>query len=118
MSNYSVTGLVATTPRYLINQNGDSILSFRMAVDEPKMTNWFSVTAFHGLAIFGNESIKKGDRIIVIGDLYVRDWDNGERAGTTVEIVANSFGHDLNYGTAVFTRPPVTPTDSETEENN
>jgi single-strand DNA-binding protein len=34
----------------------------------------------------------------------VRDWDNGERAGTSVEIEAESIGHDLSWGSAVFTR--------------
>jgi single-strand DNA-binding protein len=36
--------------------------------------------------------------------LRVRDWDNGERAGTSVEIEAESIGHDLSWGSAVFTR--------------
>jgi single-strand DNA-binding protein len=49
-------------------------------------------------------SISKGERIMVTGQLRVRDWDNGERAGTSVEIEAESIGHDLNWGTAVFTR--------------
>jgi single-strand DNA-binding protein len=34
----------------------------------------------------------------------VRDWDNGERAGTSVEIEADSIGHDLSWGSAKFTR--------------
>ena len=46
----------------------------------------------------------KGDRIIVTGKLRVRDWDNGERTGTSVEIEADSIGHDLSWGSAKFTR--------------
>jgi hypothetical protein len=49
-------------------------------------------------------SVSKGDRILVAGKLRVRDWDNGERAGTSVEIEAESIGHDLSWGSAVFTR--------------
>jgi single-strand DNA-binding protein len=67
-------------------------------------TNWYTVTAFRQLAINMAGSISKGERIIVTGKLRVRDWDNGERAGTSVEIEAESVGHDLTWGTAQFTR--------------
>jgi single-strand DNA-binding protein len=49
-------------------------------------------------------SVSKGDRIAVQGKLRVRDWDNGERAGTSVEIEADSIGHDLAWGNSAFTR--------------
>jgi single-strand DNA-binding protein len=67
-------------------------------------TNWFTVTAFRQLAINSSTSIAKGDRIIVQGKMRVRDWDNGERSGTAVEIEADSMGHDLSWGTANFNR--------------
>jgi single-strand DNA-binding protein len=67
-------------------------------------TNWFTVTSFRQLAINAAGSISKGDRIVVGGKLRVRDWDNGERAGTSVEIEAENLGHDLCWGSAVFTR--------------
>jgi single-strand DNA-binding protein len=49
----------------------------------------------------------------------VRDWDNGERTGTSVEIEADVIGHDLTWGNAVFTRTVLVreePADSEIEE--
>jgi single-stranded DNA-binding protein len=66
--------------------------------------NWFTVTGFRQLAINASTSVSKGDRIIVTGKLRVRDWDNGERTGTSVEIEADSIGHDLSWGSAKFTR--------------
>ena len=39
-----------------------------------------------------------------MGRLRVRDWDNGERAGTSVEIEAESIGHDLVWGSTTYTR--------------
>jgi single-strand DNA-binding protein len=45
----------------------------------------------------------------------VRDWDNGERAGTSVEIEAESIGHDLVWGSSVFTRT-VLQRDTETQD--
>jgi single-strand DNA-binding protein len=67
-------------------------------------TNWFTVTAFRQLAINSAGSVNKGDRLVVAGKLRVRDWDNGERAGTSVEVEADSLGHDLTWGSSVFTR--------------
>lgn len=111
----AVAGLVATTPRHLVTQDGLEITSFRLAQSERRFdhnqnkwidgeTNWYTVTSFRQLAINAAGSINKGDRILVTGALRVRDWDNGERAGTSVEIEATSIGHDLAWGSAVFTR--------------
>ena len=112
---YSVTGLVATTPRHLVTQDGLPITSFRLAASLRKFdrtlnrwvdaeTNWFTITSFRQLAVNSSMSISKGDRILVMGKLRVRDWDNGERAGTSVEIEAESIGHDLVWGSTTFTR--------------
>jgi single-strand DNA-binding protein len=63
--------------------------------------------------------VSKGDRICTTGRLKVRDWDNGERTGTSVEIEAEVLGHDLSWGNAVFTRTVLVreePADSEIED--
>jgi single-strand DNA-binding protein len=67
-------------------------------------TNWYTVTSFKSLAINTAGSIQKGERILVTGKLLIRDWDNGERAGTSVELEAEAIGHDLNWGNSTFTR--------------
>jgi single-strand DNA-binding protein len=111
----TVVGLVATTPRHLVTQDGLPITSFRLASSHRKFdrkenkwidgeTNWFTVTAFRQLAINSAGSVAKGDRVLVTGKLRVRDWDNGERAGTSVEIEADNLGHDMSWGSSVFTR--------------
>ena len=111
----AVTGLVATTPRHLVTQDGLPITSFRLASSQRRFdrtlnkwidgeTNWYTVTSFRQLAINGSSSVSKGDRVIVNGKLHVRDWDNGERAGTSVEVEAEAIGHDLTWGTSSFTR--------------
>lgn len=105
MNKITVTGLVATTPRHTVTTDGLAITSFRLAVaTNENQTNWYTVTAFKQLAVNAANSISKGDRVIVTGDLRIRDWDNGERAGTTVEIEATALGHDLAYGSSVFTK--------------
>ncbi len=125
----TVSGLVATTPRHLVTQDGLPITSFRMAASHRRFdrkenkwvdgeTNWFTVTAFRQLAINSAGSVSKGERVLVTGKLRVRDWDNGERAGTSVEVEAEALGHDLTWGTAIFTRTVLVrePDPSDDEE--
>ncbi len=82
-------GLVATTPR-IVEYEGKEIVSFRLADSLESMTNWFTISGFGEMAD-KMKSIGKGDRLVVSGELLVRDWDNGERSGTSVEIEAVSF---------------------------
>jgi len=111
----TLTGLVATTPRHLVTSEGLPITSFRLASTQRRYdrgaqkwidgeTNWYTVTAFRQLAVNVVGSVNKGQRVVVTGKLRVRDWESGDRAGTTVEVDADALGHDLAWGTSVFTR--------------
>jgi len=111
----TLAGLVATTPRHLVTTEGLSITSFRLASNQRRFdrskekwidgdTNWYTVTAFRQLAMNAAGSIAKGDRVLIAGRLKIREWESGERSGTSVEIEADSLGHDLFWGTAAFTR--------------
>ena len=110
-----LTGLVATTPRHLTTSEGLAITSFRMASSQRRFdralnrwvdgdTNWYTVSSFRGLAENTAQSVQKGDRVIVQGRLRIRDWENTDRSGTTVEIEADVIGHDLGWNTVVATR--------------
>lgn len=125
--NITVAGLVATTPRHLITADGVAITSFRLASSSRRYdralskwvdgeTNWYTITAFRQLAINAAGSVNKGDRVFVQGVLRVRDWDNGERSGTSVEIEAEAIGHDLTWGQSVFTRTVLVRDFGEVEE--
>jgi single-strand DNA-binding protein len=98
-----------------VTSEGLPITSFRLASSQRRFdkatstwvdasTNWYTVTAFRQLAINAVPSLSKGDRIVVSGRLRVRDWQTDDRTGTNVEIEAETLGHDLFWGTAVFTR--------------
>ena len=111
----TVTGVVATTPRAVTTTNGTRITSFRLASQLRRYdrtqgkwvdgtTNWFSVAAFRRLAEHTADSLQKGERVLVHGRLRIRDWENGERTGTVVEIEADAIGHDLAWGCSSFTR--------------
>jgi single-strand DNA-binding protein len=111
----TLTGFVATAPRHLVTSEGLPITSFRLASNQRRFdrtqekwvdgdTNWYTVTAFRQLALNAAVSIAKGDRVVVSGRIRIREWENGERAGTTVDVEADTIGHDLLWGTASFTR--------------
>ncbi len=111
----SVTGTIATEPRHVVTNAGVRITSFRLASSQRRYdraeskwveapTNWYTVSAFSALAVNAAASLRKGERIVARGRLQVRDWENENRSGTTVEVVAESIGHDLLWGTTAFTR--------------
>lgn len=114
----TLTGLVATTPRHLTTSQGVAITSFRLASSQRRLdpqlnrwvdtdTNWYTVSSFRGLAENAAESIQKGDRVVVVGQLRIRDWENTDRSGTTVEVEASVLGHDLGWGQATYKRVPM-----------
>lgn len=119
MSIYSTSGLVATTPRHYITPEGEPITTFRLAAnmvfDEATKAwvgaencNWFTIKMTGQLAINAAASVSKGSRVVATGNLLVRDWDNGERAGTSVEIQVMSLGSDLAFGVSEYKRTDKT----------
>lgn len=113
----SIVGNVATDPKQHA-PGGIPITSFRLAVSQRRYdksagewvdgaTNWYSISAFRGLGEHTLSSVKKGDRVFVSGRLRIRDWTAGEKSGTSAEIEAESLGHDLLWGTTVFTKAGV-----------
>jgi single-strand DNA-binding protein len=111
----TVNGLVATEPRHLITKDGLEITSFRLAAMQRRFdrqlgkwrddgTNWYSIASFRILAKNAAASLEKGHRVIVSGRLKVREWDAGEKSGISVDIEADSIGHDLVWGSTTFER--------------
>jgi len=111
----TVTGMVAVEPRAITTAEGLAITSFRLVSTQRRFdresgqwvdagSNWFTVSAFRGLAGNVAASIAKLDRVIVVGRLKIRSWTAGERSGVVVDIEAESIGHDLTWGTSAFRR--------------
>lgn len=111
----TLTGIVATIPRNVVTADSLAITSFRLASTQRRFdksaerwvdaeTNWFTVTGFRQLALNLAASVKKGDRVVVSGRLRIRDWSNGDRSGTTIEVEADAVGHDMAWGSSSFAR--------------
>jgi single-strand DNA-binding protein len=111
----TLTGIVATTPRHLVTSAGLAITSFRLASGQRRFdrkknawvdasTNWYTVSTFRHLARNVVRSVRKGEHVLVVGRLRIRDWENADRVGTAVEVEADCVGHDLTWCTTTFVR--------------
>jgi single-strand DNA-binding protein len=127
----TVIGTLGQEPEERATSKG-GVVSFRLAsndrrrdaqgnwVDGP--TSWYQVNAWGELGRNVLASLHRGQRVIVNGDLSVSEWDGADgRKGRSVDIRAAAVGHDLTFGTSVFTRaikqqpaaPPVGETAAE-----
>lgn len=111
----TVIGVIGTEPRSIDTSNGTSMTTFRLASAQRRYdraeqrwvdgsTNWYTVTAFNGLAGNALASLARGDRIVVTGRLGVRAWEAGGKSGTDVVLTAEGIGHDLAWGTTRYTK--------------
>ncbi|MDR1238364.1 MAG: single-stranded DNA-binding protein [Propionibacteriaceae bacterium] len=68
-------------------------------------TTWLSVSCSRRLAEGVQESVKKGDPVVVTGRLRTDRWiDSQGVEHERLKLEATSVGHDLAWGTAVFNK--------------
>lgn len=125
----TITGLVATTPRHLTTAEGFAVTNFRLASSLRKFdkktkewvdsgTNWYTISSYRALSQNVLESVHKGDRVLVTGRLRIRDWRDGERSGTNVDLDADAIGHDLTWGTATYVRSISSSNEGDASDTN
>lgn len=111
----TIVGNVATVPERGSTATGIPTLNFRMATNHRRpdgaggwidaSTNWFEIKTYRALAENAAASLTKGDAIIVTGRLKLREWENKDgKRGVSVEVEADSLGHDLRRGRSVYHR--------------
>ena len=111
----TVVGNAVTDVSLRTTTSGASVASFRIASNSRRFDktskswveqepSYLSITAWSQLAENVALSVHKGQPIVVTGKLKVRQWQDGEKSGTAVEIDAQAIGHDLNRGTSDFTK--------------
>lgn len=116
MSDYmTFRGFVATDIKTSTTTTGVGTASFRLGSTARRFdrttntwvdthTNWFTVQGYRQLAGNMGCSIKKGQRVIVVGRLKLRTWEKEGRVYFAHEIDAESVGHDLMWGSANYNR--------------
>ena len=109
-THVAITGNLTDNPEVTFTPNGAAVCNFRLAVT-PRVkdgdqwkdgeTSFFRITAWRQLAEHVGDSLGKGDRVIVLGQLKARSWETpeGERR-TVVEVTAEEVGPSLKWATA------------------
>jgi single-strand DNA-binding protein len=109
-THVTITGNLTDDPEVTFTQGGAAVCNFRLAVT-PRVkqgerwtdgeTSYFRVTAWRDLATHIGDSLTKGDRVIVQGQLRTRSWETpeGERR-SVVEVQAEEAGPSLKWATA------------------
>lgn len=87
---------VGCTPRRLNRETGEW---------QALPTSYYRVKCWRRLAINAVSSLKKGDMVIIRGHFYMNNWvDSQQRPRTTLEVEADTIGHDLAYGWSHYMR--------------
>jgi single-strand DNA-binding protein len=110
----SVVGFVATDPEYKLTAKGVPLLAMRVAWTTRRKdaetgewydanTSFANVSCWRQLAINLKSSVRKGDPVMLRGSLNIREYTgkDGQR-GTSVDIDADTLGHNLSRGVAFF----------------
>lgn len=111
----TITGRLGADPELRFTPSGAAVANLRVVTDrrfknaagewESKDTSWWSVQAWKQLAENVTESLKKGDLVIVVGDIKQREYETKEgEKRTVVEVEARHIGPDLSRATAKVTK--------------
>lgn len=66
--------------------------------------NFYRVAAWRDLAENVAESVRRGDRIIVVGRLRQREYEHNGEKRTSLDVTADHVGLDLRFSTARATK--------------
>ena len=103
----TIVGNITRDPELRFTASGLAVASFGVAVNrkrgEEEQTSFFDVTAFGSLGENCCE-MTKGCRVIVVGRLEQRTWEQDGNKRSKVEIIADSIGPDVRWATVAVTR--------------
>jgi single-strand DNA-binding protein len=114
-AHITLVGNLVSDPQHSSADDGVARTTFRFAHTPRRRrddgwvdgeTTFYQVTCWRQLAENAARSLRRGDPVIVRGMLRGREWSNAERSGTSLEISADSIGHDLNRGITSLWRLP------------
>lgn len=110
----ALTGFVALEPKlWFTKQAHTPVVNLRVGVTPRRMdastgewkdgpSSFFTVNCWRKLALNASASLHKGDPVIIRGQLRMRSWNDNGKMRSTVEIEAESVGHDVGYGFSHF----------------
>jgi single-strand DNA-binding protein len=109
-THVTITGNLTADPELTITTNGAAVANFRVAVTARVRdgnawrdgdTSFYRVTCWRDLAEHVTDSLGKGDRVLVVGQLRMRSWETPEgEQRSLVEVTADEVGPSLRWATA------------------
>jgi single-strand DNA-binding protein len=109
-THVTITGNLTADPELKFTPNGAAVANFRVAVTarvrdgetwKDGDTSFYRVTAWRDLATNLTDSLGKGDRVLVVGQLRMRSWETPEgEQRSVVEVTAEEVGPSLRWATA------------------
>lgn len=111
----TIVGNVVDTPRRRQTKNGYEVTNFRVASTSRRYdreqekfvdnsTLYVNVTCWRQTGLNVDESVRKGQPVVVYGRYYMREYRVEEQLRSAYELEAVAVGHDLARGTSQFTR--------------
>ncbi len=109
-THVTITGNLTSDPELTITTSGAQVANFRVAVTARVRdgnawrdgdTSFYRVNCWRDLAANVTDSLGKGDRVLVVGQLRMRSWETPEgEQRSVVEVTADEVGPSLKWATA------------------
>jgi single-strand DNA-binding protein len=109
----TVRGWVGQRPKLVDTKGQTSMMTMRVGTTPRRRdktgtwvdgdTAWFSVIAFGDLAENATRALRKGDPVLLRGKLSLRRFERDGREFFDHEILADSIGTELTFGTTLYT---------------
>ena len=109
-THVTIVGNLTDDPEVTFTPNGAAVCNFRVAVTarikdgdgwKDGDTSFYRITAWRQLATHIGDSLSKGDRVIVTGQLRMRAWETPEGdKRSVVEVTAEEAGPSLRWAIA------------------
>jgi single-strand DNA-binding protein len=89
----SIVGRLGSDPESGRSDNGVDYSRFSVAVGgKNEDAFWFRVTTFNGLSRIASDYLKKGNLVLVEGDLSIENWEDRDgNARTSVKVIAKDL---------------------------
>ena len=113
MIQSTVTGNLGRDPETRVTNNGKAMASFSIGSsskgrDGEYETTWVEVTCFEALAEGVDQNLKKGDKVVVTGNLKLETFDKRDGTkGTSLRMIANDVGKNVRLPRQAVTQEPV-----------
>ncbi len=113
--NITLVGNIVGDLESRTTRGGDPVTAFRLAAGDRRFdrergqwvdghTNYYAVSVFGELGRHALTSLRKGERVLLVGRLRLREWETDAKRGLSADVTAVALGHDLRWGTSSFTR--------------